>query len=136
MAFALSTSASTSIAPQSLFSSGSSHNHYRLKPSGLVLPRHTLSRSTLEFSRRRNQDPAIKSSSSKKKKAALELVQHTKIDRPLMLENDDKQSLNKKRFHFQSSAELIFFRFFSQPPPALRGRPQIARSGSASSCYF
>ncbi|KAK4854362.1 hypothetical protein QYF36_022743 [Acer negundo] len=73
MAFALSTSASTSGALQSLFSSGSSHNHHRLfagdhKPPGLVLPRHTLSRSTLAFSRRRNQDPAIKSSSSKKKK--------------------------------------------------------------------
>ncbi|KAK3212356.1 hypothetical protein Dsin_017062 [Dipteronia sinensis] len=72
MAFALSTSASTSGALQSLFSSGSSHNHHRLfagdlKPPGLVLPRHTLSRSTLAFSRRRNQDPAIKSSSSKKK---------------------------------------------------------------------
>ncbi|KAK1551214.1 hypothetical protein Q3G72_032140 [Acer saccharum] len=68
MASALSTSASTSIALQSLFSSGSSHNNHRLKPPGLVLPRHTLSRSTLAFSHRRNQDPAIKSSSSKKKK--------------------------------------------------------------------
>ncbi|KAK4853594.1 hypothetical protein QYF36_011332 [Acer negundo] len=67
MAFAFSTSASTSIALQSLISSGSSHNQHRLKPSGLVLPRHTWSRSTLAFSRRRNQDPAIKSSSSKKK---------------------------------------------------------------------
>ncbi|KAK0571164.1 hypothetical protein LWI29_011962 [Acer saccharum] len=71
MAFALSTSASTSIALQSLFSSGSSHNHHRLKSPGLVLSRHTLSRSTLAFSRRRNQDPAIKSSSSKKKKKSL-----------------------------------------------------------------
>ncbi|KAL5786088.1 hypothetical protein ACOSQ2_008480 [Xanthoceras sorbifolium] len=69
MAFALSTSASTSRALQLLFSSGSSHNHHRLflgrlKPPGLVLPRHPLSRSTLAFSRRRNHGPAINSSSS------------------------------------------------------------------------
>lgn len=65
MAFALSSS-SASTAFQSLTSLHSSDGLH-LRPSNLLLPRHSLATSTLAFSRRRNHNSTVTSSSKKKK---------------------------------------------------------------------
>ncbi|KAH8504226.1 hypothetical protein Peur_046189 [Populus x canadensis] len=67
MAFALSSS-SASTAFQSLTSLHSSDGLH-LRPSNLLLRRHSLATSTLAFSRRRNHNSTVTSSSKKKKKS-------------------------------------------------------------------